>query len=201
VLREFEDHNEYADDFFYYDEKERRIVKTDKPTKDIGMPLHGTYKKMVNGEVTLNGIFFKGTRHGRWEQYNKNARLLDKKKYYEGFARESEISYWDGAQTKIREVIPIHFGYKEGTYLRFYESGRLAEKGTFKENAKIGLWVEFFDRATKNNTKKQTKFPDDPFEETAPVVIKEWDEKGNQTIGKSDEWKDQHKHKKGKKGK
>ncbi|GAB4329236.1 MAG: hypothetical protein OHK0038_03280 [Flammeovirgaceae bacterium] len=202
VLREFkESNNKFADDFFYYDEKERKIVKTDKPTKDVGMPLHGTYKKLVNGEVVLNGIFYLGTRHGRWEQYNKNGRLLDKKKYYEGFARESEISYWDGAQTKIKEVIPIHFGYKDGTYLRFYESGRLAEKGIYKEDTKIGLWVEFFDKASKNNTKRQTKYPDDPFEKTAPVVIKEWDENGNQIVGKSDEWKDQHKHKKGKKSK
>lgn len=196
VLREYkEPTNLFADDYFYYDSKQRKIVRADKPSSEYGMPLHGTYKKITNGELTLNGIFYLGTRHGRWEQYGKKGKLLDKKKYYEGFPRDAQITYWDSEQKKVKEVLPIHYGYKDGTYLRFYESGRLAEKGLFKEDVKVGVWVEFYDRSTRNNLKRQVKYPDDPFEENREaIVLKAWDENGNQIVGKSDEWKNQHKH-------
>src|SRR6187402_2162168 len=78
VLKNPEKPSGFARDIYWYDFTRREIRKTDKfdPTK--GVLLHGPYKKMVGQVVMEEGIFFKGTKHGRWMKYDKQELLDDK---------------------------------------------------------------------------------------------------------------------------
>lgn len=185
VLPEYDAPNKYMGEKYYFDPDKKEIVKSFYSHKKYGLPLHGEYKKYINDEMVLYGIFYKGGKHGRWEQFGGEGQLLDKKKFYEGFPKEAEITYYDGEQTKVKEVIPYHYGKRDGLYLKYYESGRIMEKGTYKEDVKVGRWNEYYDRWDRNR-KKETQYRHRPFDEDfEPFVMREWDEKGEQTVNNS----------------
>jgi antitoxin component YwqK of YwqJK toxin-antitoxin module len=148
--------------------------------------LHGPYLKKTAYQILEDGIFYMGTKHGRWEKYDKNEVLIEKSKFFRGWTRESIISYYDQDHKKMEEIIPIEYGVRTGKYFRFYESGLLAEEGNYAENRKVGNWTEYFDE--KKKRKKIVQYPKDPFDtETQPVVMKEWDAKGKILSDKASE--------------
>ncbi len=181
VLREYQSPSPYVYEKTYFDEKEKKLVKTTKIDPKYGMPLHGTYLKLYNGDTIIHGIYHKGVKHGRWEKYGDDMQLLDKKYYYKGFPKESSISYHDSKQEKLKEIVPFQHNLKEGIYLAFYKSGRLKEVGAYKEDSKVGLWREFYDR-DRRKEKKEIVYPKDPFSDKDSYVRRAWDEKGKQTI-------------------
>ena len=86
---------------------------------------------------------------------------------------------------KVKEVIPIHYGKKDGMYLKFYESGRVMEKGLYREDVKVGRWNEFYDKWKKNRM-RETQHRKRPFDEDFDsYVVREWNEKGEQTLNNS----------------
>ncbi|MEK6477683.1 hypothetical protein WJR50_09115 [Catalinimonas sp. 4WD22] len=178
-LREYEEPDPYVRDIYWYDTKRNQIRTTRNIQKDKAQILHGPYQKMTEeGEVLEEGIFYKGTKHGRWTRYDKEFILLDKEKYSKGWPRDSEITYYDKDEMqKLKEVIPIEYGVKEGYYYYFHESGQIAVEGEYQQDHKVGLWTEYYDY--KNRLpKKQIKYPDDPFDETSPYTTKEWTPQG-----------------------
>lgn len=182
VLKQYATPNRFLAEKYYYDKSQRKIVRTYQVDEKYGMPLHGSYQKLVNGEVVINGVFFVGGQHGRWEEYGPDMQLRDKLYYYQGYPKESEISYWDSEQTKIKEVIPIQYGQKHGTYLSYFESGRIAEVGEYDNGEKVGRWTEFYDRWVKNQKREWQYKSSATAEDIEPYVLREWDESGNQTI-------------------
>lgn len=179
--------------------RERTIMMRHDHDKEYGMPLHGTYEKFLfyhrSGKQVLlqKGIFYFGAKHGRWETFrNIDSLLVGKEKWYKGFPKDAEITYYDNEKTKVKEVIPYQLGEIQGTYLRFYESGRLAETGEYKYGKKVGVWMEFYDKDDKNY-KKKTKYRDakdveELFAENfEPQVISEWDERGRRKMTESGE--------------
>lgn len=174
--------NKYIEEIYAFHPKKKRIIVNtyDKMPWDEVKILHGPYKKIENNRVVEEGFFYFGVKHGRWEKYGKDALdrdfvLLEKTKYYRGFLKESKISYYDEMQKKLKEVIPIKNGKKEGTYLRFHPNGNLAEKGVFQNDVKIGLWVEYYPNGKR---KKETFYPKVWYDEETEVQIREYDENG-----------------------
>ena len=72
--------------------------------------MHGPYKRMVGEQIIEEGIYYKGTKHGRWTEYDRHDILVDKRKYYKGWQKESKVKYYDDKQTKLKEVVPILYG-------------------------------------------------------------------------------------------
>ncbi|MEO0331442.1 MAG: hypothetical protein AAF223_07130 [Bacteroidota bacterium] len=178
-LKEFEMPDPYVRDVYWYDTKRKQIRTTHNITKNKALILHGPYKKMtVDNEILEEGIFYKGTKHGRWTKYSKKDILLDKEKYTRGWPRESEITYYDeGTRKKPQEVVPVEYGEKEGYYFYFHPSGRIAVEGEYQEDQKVGIWTEFYDYDRR--PKKQIKYTDDPYDnETRPYTMKEWSPEG-----------------------
>ncbi|MDW8296057.1 MAG: hypothetical protein RMJ97_04155 [Raineya sp.] len=174
--------NKYIEEIYAFHPKKKRIIVSnyEKMPWDEVKILHGPYKKTENNKVIEEGFFYFGVKHGRWEKYGKDALdrdfvLLEKTKYYRGFLKESKISYYDEMQKKLKEVIPIKDGKKEGTYLRFHPNGNLAEKGTYQNDVKIGLWVEYYPNGRR---KKETIYPRVWYDEETEVQIREYDENG-----------------------
>lgn len=179
-LKKSEKPQTFVRDIFWYDYTRREIRKTSTfdPTK--GVLLHGPYEKRVGETVVEKGIFYKGTRHGRWMRYNsRDSTLLDKDKYYHGWPKESLVSYYDPTERKrMKEMTPIEFGEKEGFYYFFHENGQLAVQGEYQWDEKVGDWTEFYSNGKR---KKIISYPKEPFDESVqPYVKAEWNDKGKE---------------------
>lgn len=194
-LKKPADPNFYVPVVYVYDMQKREVLELkdeDKFDRRFHRILHGPYKKMVGGNVVEQGIFYIGTKHGRWEKYDredteefngeevKYAVLLDKEKFYKGWPRETRVTYHDAARKKVKEVLPYKNGILDGEYYFFLENGQVFIRGTYSKGKKIGVWVEYFkDRARR---RKETQYPESPYEEKEPFVLNEWDDMNNQII-------------------
>jgi antitoxin component YwqK of YwqJK toxin-antitoxin module len=120
-----------------------------------------------------------GTRHGRWETHNKDGVILEKEYYFRGHPKDSKITWYNAQEDKLKEVIPIQHGEKNGIYMSYFESGRVKETGRYEHDQKIGIWTEYFDRKHRNR-KKQIKYPNRAYLDEEPYLFREWDENGKQ---------------------
>ena len=184
ILPKYEAPSVYVQDKYYFDPKakptKRKIVKTSYSHPKYGIPLHGAYEKRVNGKILEKGIYYKGAKHGRWVSYLPNERdkrgmeLRSKEKYDKGFPKHARITYYDAKRSKIKEVMPYNEdGDLEGTYLKFYKSGRLMEKGDYEKGEKVGRWTEYYDRV-RASRRRIVEFPKHYWEEGEMKLISEW---------------------------
>lgn len=168
----------YVRDIHWYNFKKKKIMKTRNFDPDQGVLLHGPYIKRLGEQVLEEGIFYKGMKHGRWVKYNKYDILMGKEKYYKGWPKQSKVQYYDKDRKNLREIIPIQLGEKEGFYFAFHESGRVAARGEYQFDQKVGVWIEYYDQ--RRRKKREIKYPDDPFDQDfEPYILREWDDKGN----------------------
>ncbi|MDX2196662.1 MAG: hypothetical protein NW207_09615 [Cytophagales bacterium] len=178
VLKKPVDPSIYTKDLYWYDRRKRmiKIGKIEPADMKNAKILHGPYLKKQGKKIMEEGIFFIGSKHGRWVKYDKNNLLVDKKRFYKGFATDSEITYYDIDQKKVKEVIPIQWGTKEGEYFYYDYDGNLLKYGLYKENARVGMWYEYF---TNGKKKSEIQYPKDPFDKTTPpYVAREFSDKG-----------------------
>lgn len=177
-LKKQEKPTAFVRDIYWYDFQRREIRKTGFDARK-GVLLHGPYKKMQGDVVLEEGIYFKGTKHGRWMAYDRNDLLQDKEKYYKGWPKESLVTYYDPAdRTRVKEMIPIEFNEREGYYVMYHENGLVAVQGEYKWGRKVGEWIENYPTGKR---KKTISYPVDPFDkELTPFVKKEWDAKGRE---------------------
>lgn len=189
-LKKYHAPPEYAKEIYVYDGRKAEIVKLsaiDPKELPFYRILHGPYKKYQGMNVVEEGIYFIGTKHGRWETYRFNKKdttnyLVTKFKYYKGFPKESKITYYDESnQSKVKEVIPYMNGDMTGTYYYFKENGDPLMHGEYKEGQKAGIWHEYFE--DKNRKKREVQYPKDPrLDHFEPYIIREWDEHGTVII-------------------
>lgn len=168
---------DYIQDFYFYDFKRKKIVNSRniKDPKNVGV-LHGHYVKKIGDQVLEEGMFYKGMKHRRWVRYNKHDILQGKEIFWKGWPEQSLLSFYDFEKTKLQEVIPVHFGERNGNYFAFHENGQIAATGTYQYNRKIGLWREFYDN---RRLKREIMYPADPYDFiTKPYISKEWDVRG-----------------------
>lgn len=182
VLKQHEPSPPYVKDIYWYDYTRREIRKSEKFDPKKGVLLHGPYKKMMGDVLLEEGIFYKGSKHGRWMRYNRNDILEDKDKYYKGWPKESLVSYWDPERKKVKELIPVDHGDREGNYYKFHDNGTLAVSGTYLHDYRIGEWTEFYPSGKR---KKIILYPEDPFDREAKAYIKrEWNESGREVYSR-----------------
>lgn len=188
-LKEWKDPNPYVPDIYVWDLSKNQIIKVSRieaDKKPFYRVLHGPYVKEYNGVVVETGAFYIGTKHARWEAYDKNFLLIGKTKFYKGWPKEAKITYYDAERRKVKEVMPYEYGRLQGDYYLFGEKGDVLLKGRYQEGAKVGVWIDYFPNSI--NRKRETKYPDDPADTTTqPLILKEWNEKGKLIIidGKS----------------
>lgn len=169
----------FVRDVYWYDFTRREIRKTNRfdPTK--GALLHGPYEKKQGDILLEKGIFYKGTKHGRWMKYTRDSTLVDKEKYYKGWPKESLVSYYDpDTHKKMKEITPIEYGEKEGYYYMFFENGKIAVTGEYQWDQRVGDWIENY---PDGNRKRVISYPKEPFnDEITPYIRMEYDEKGKE---------------------
>jgi len=169
----------FVRDVYYFDYARREVRKTSKFDPQKGVLLHGPYKRVMNQVVLESGIYYKGTKHGRWMTYNSDSVLTDKAKYFRGWPKESLVTYYDPIEKKkVKEITPIEFGEKEGFYYMFHENGLVAVTGEYKWDKKVGNWIEYYPTGKR---KKLIAYSKDAFDkEIIPYIKSEWNEKGKE---------------------
>ncbi|MBL7848010.1 MAG: hypothetical protein JNL40_11115 [Cyclobacteriaceae bacterium] len=184
VLKKPEKPSAFVRDIYWYDYTRREVRKTANFDIKKGVLLHGPYKKMQNDVVLEEGIFYKGTKHGRWMQFDRNDILSDKEKYYKGWPKESIVTYYDPVERKkVKEMIPVEIDEREGFYFLFHENGTIAVTGEYKWDQKVGDWIENYPNGKR---KRILAYPKEPYDETyQPFIRKEWDEKGREIFTSS----------------
>lgn len=70
-LKAWQDPNKFVKDIYWFDIRKMKVVKSRKYDITYSKILHGPYKKMLDGEIIEEGIYYIGTKHGRWMTYNK----------------------------------------------------------------------------------------------------------------------------------
>lgn len=177
-LPEYKEPHAYAQEKYVYDVRKKRIGKVRGEIDPAKYKLlHGPYKKSHGDVVIEEGYFYIGTKHLRWEKYNRNGLLTDKSHYDKGFLRDAVITYYDGNSEKIKEIIPYAYGEVQGTYYRFYENGQLEWMGNYDKGRKVGTWIKHYD--FRNRRHYEYQYPESAYEPTAePVLIKEYDRHG-----------------------
>ena len=190
----------YVRDIYWYNYRKREVThtKADKVDLEFGALLHGPYKRSdYQGNVIEEGFFYAGTKHETWMKYAKNReytikdtipveaqQLVSKIKYYKGWPKDSDISFYDGERTMIKEVVPIVNCKKQGEYFKFYKNGWYQETGRYENDRKVGKWIEFYPHGKLTALrKKEVQYPDSPYvPETEPVLLKTWDKNGEVTF-------------------
>lgn len=176
VLKDYQEPDPYVRDIYWFDYRRGAIRNTGQVDKEFGAILHGPYVKKQGDQILEEGIFYKGMKHGRWIKYDKENILIDKEKYYKGWPKESLVSYYDADRTKMKEIVPIEYGEKEGNYYYFHTNGKVAVKGEFKWDNKVGDWIEYY---ASGRRKKIIRYSKDPFDdEFRPYIWKEWTPRG-----------------------
>ncbi len=172
----------YQQDIYYYDIKDRKIRHKDyytiktylKKGKKI-LLLHGPYAKYRNREKREEGYFYKGTKHGKWKEYDRNFTLMEKLKYDLGHPADSKITYYDAAKTKVKEVMPIQHGRRQGKYYLFYENGVMAMEGEYENDKKVKMWREWYETRQR---KKDMLYPLYWWEDKEAKLLREWNQRG-----------------------
>lgn len=182
VLKDSRGPMPYHREMTWYENKKKKIhsnvYSRDLATHSL---LHGPYREYRGTSLMKEGYYYLGVKDGRWMEYDKNFTLLEKEKYNKGFFADSEISYYGGDSTKIKEVMPLKFGKTTGEYVRFFEDGTLAEKGEYDSGKKIGKWREYYE-GRGNRMKREIQHPNTYLDNSEPFTVVEYDEKGKVTI-------------------
>ena len=178
-LKKSETPKTFVRDIYWYDFTRHEIRKTSKFDPAKGVLLHGPYEKRQGKLVLEKGIFYKGTKHGRWMKYNRDSTLTDKERYFRGWPKESMVSYYDPTERKkMKEITPIEYGEKEGYYYYFHENGTMAVSGEYQWDQKVGDWTEYY---TTGKRKKIVTYSKEAFDkEVKPYIKAEWNEKGKE---------------------
>lgn len=167
---------DFAPAHYYYDTKKHKILKLaaveeDVPTLKI---MHGPYKKMQNNKVLETGYYALGTRHLRWERFDKNGVLLSKIHYELGFPRDANVSYYGEDRGKINEVVPYVNGKLEGDYAKFLVNGQPDWRGQFENNKRVGTWTKFWGFRGRRRYEYQYGASGYDPEVTEPELIREY---------------------------
>ena len=170
----------YIRDIYWYDTKEK-VLRNRNFDPNRGYLLHGPYEKRLDDTVVESGMYYFGTKHGRWMIFDGNNILLDKAHYNEGWPRASRVTYYNRAEQQIEKVTPIEYDLEEGNFYHFHEDGRVAVVGEFRFGEKVGLWTEYWDETgDKTIRRREIQYQEKPFSKNfRPYIRAEWDRDGN----------------------
>jgi antitoxin component YwqK of YwqJK toxin-antitoxin module len=177
-LKEPPQTDKYVRDIYWYD-LEKSQIKSRGFNPQKGVLLHGPYSVRRNDIIIEEGIFYIGTKHGRWIRKTAQDILIDKEKYYKGWPKESRVKFYDpSTRTRILEIIPIEYGQKEGNYYYFFKDGSRAVTGEYRYGERVGKWTSYYENR-RGRRKREIQYRKDPDNDKfIPYIVKEWNTAG-----------------------
>lgn len=168
--------NPYIKDIYWYDQSAGKVQSSISRDRSRNSILHGPYKRWIGATMVEEGWYYVGAKHKRWVSYDKNFNIVDKQYYDKGSLADSRKTFWEGSETKIREILPISYGKVTGFYTSYHENGVMEMEGRLDDSVAVGRWVEYY--ALGKKMKKEVQYGKDRYDTTEPYVIREYDEKG-----------------------
>ncbi|EON77047.1 hypothetical protein ADIS_2496 [Lunatimonas lonarensis] len=170
----------YIRDIYWYDSR-AKAIKNRNFDPSRGYLLHGPYEKRINDVVVESGMYYYGTKHGRWMTFDGKSVLVDKSYFYQGWPRESRITYYNREQKAIERLTPIEYDLEEGNYYHFFPGGQVAVIGEYRYGERVGLWTEFWEsKGDSLVRKREIQYQPTPFMRNfRPFIRAEWDKEGN----------------------
>lgn len=163
----------------YYMNAETEAIESSRQVKRVDnlKVLHGPYVRKRNGILVEKGYYYRGVKHGRWEKYHKTKGSLESKVYYDkGFPKNSIRMFHDEKKTKLKAIISVVDGYKNGYAVYYYPGGSLKAKGYHLENERVGTWVEYYENGKR---KQELKYNNVPYDKDKPETVRSWSEDGS----------------------
>ena len=168
--------NEYAPAHYYYDTKKHKVLKLAAVEENASnlKVLHGPYKLLQNNKVLETGYYALGTKHLRWETFDKNGVLLSKTHYEMGFPRDANVSYYGQDRSLINEVVPYVNGKLEGDYAKFLVDGQPEWRGQFENGRKVGTWTKYW--GFRNRRRYEYQYAESGYdpEVAEPEMVREY---------------------------
>lgn len=184
-LKEPQKTDKYVRDIYWFD-LEKSQIKSRGFNPQKGVLLHGPYTVRRDDIIIEEGIFYLGTKHGRWIRKTPKDILIDKEKYYKGWPKESKVKFYDpSTRTRIQEIIPVEYGQKEGNYYYFFKDGSRAVTGEYRYDEKVGKWTSYHE-SRRGRRKREIQYRKDPDNDKfVPYIIKEWNTAGKVVYDRS----------------
>lgn len=173
TLKTFQSPNPYIRELHWMDTKTKKVVTGIGRDRNRYVLLHGPYQEYIGEVLIQEANYYLGAKDGRWLTHDRNNILLDKEYWQEGFLEESEKTFYDSSKTKLKEVIPIKFGEKNGKYYAYHPEGTLWMEGEMQDGLRVGKWIEYYPQGNKR--KRELEYTKEGNEEK---VLREYDEKG-----------------------
>ncbi|WP_162419507.1 toxin-antitoxin system YwqK family antitoxin [Cyclobacterium roseum] len=170
----------YIRDIYWYDSR-NKAIKNSGYQASKGYLLHGPYEKRIGENVVESGMYYFGTKHGRWMSYDGKNILQDKRHYAEGWPKDSRITYYNRGERKIEKLTPIEYELEEGNFYHFFPNGQVAVTGEYQFGEKVGLWTEYWPgKDEKRVRKREIQYQAEAFTNNfTPFIRAEWDQEGN----------------------
>ena len=150
-LKVWEEPSKYVKDIFWYSFENNKIEKSKKFDSQSSKILHGPYKKTINNVTLVEGIYYVGTKHGRWIEYTKPKEHKfrtgdDKRKYYDD---ENNVVILDGSDTIItyQELISkesFNRGWPKNAEISYYDPQKEKLKEVIPYDADGNMTGEYY---------------------------------------------------------
>jgi hypothetical protein len=154
-VKKWQEPDNYVNEIYWFDPIKMKIMENRKYDPLTSKLLHGPYKKIFNGEIIEQGIYYLGTKHGRWMELDKarnyDFRTGDKDKRKED--EEGNKITIQGSDTTIKyQLLESKVKYSKGwpKYNKFvyydYEKTKLKEVIPYDDNGnKTGEYFSYFE--------------------------------------------------------
>jgi antitoxin component YwqK of YwqJK toxin-antitoxin module len=108
-------------------------------------PVDGPQKEyFAGGELSAEGRFRNGKRHGKWKFYYRNGRPKAVGKYVDG-ELDGNWQWWRESGQPLQKGA-FKNGKQVGPWKRYFDNGQLWDQGTYDDGKKVGEW-KVFDKA------------------------------------------------------
>ena len=150
-LKVWQEPNHYVNDIYWFDTRKMKVTESKKYDKEYSKILHGPYKKMVGGEIVEQGVYYIGTKHGRWVTYDKkhdfDFRTGDRD--HKGKDENDEDIIIPGSDTTItysllNQKVKYNRGWPKNAQLKYYDAGKTLLKEVIPYNEAGKLTGEYF---------------------------------------------------------
>ena len=132
--------NEPIGEFLYYSEDGTLVAKNTHLKKSN---VTETEMYAANGKVIAKGKYINKKRHDKWEYYSEsNGALILTENYENGTLVGKSVAYSSVTQ-KIIEETEYSDGKKNGSYVKYYDNGRIMERATY-QNDKLNGDYSFY---------------------------------------------------------
>lgn len=149
-LKVYQEPNPYVNEIYWFDTRKMKIEESRKYDPTYSKILHGPYKKMMGGEIIEEGIFYIGTKHGRWVSFDKPKQHKFRdgdKDHYENI--EGEKTLITGSDTLIEyqlleSKIKYNRGWPKNAQLKYYDVDKTLLKEVIPYDEHFKLTGEYF---------------------------------------------------------